>query len=61
MGKEAGYKAAEVLQGTNPSDIAITTMADMDITINTAVAEKLNITIPEDTLEKANKVTGGVN
>ena len=36
-------------------------MADMDITINTAVAEKLNITIPEDTLEKANKVTGGVN
>ena len=61
LGKEAGYKAAEVLQGTNPSDIAITTMADMDITINTAVAEKLNITIPEDTLEKANKVTGGVN
>lgn len=60
LGKEAGYKAAEVLGGKNPSDIEITTLSDMNISINTDVAEKLNITIPEDILTKATKVTGGV-
>ena len=60
LGKEAGYKAAEILNGTEPSDIKITTLSDMSITINTDVAEKLNITIPEDIDAKANKVTGGV-
>lgn len=60
LGKEAGYKAAEILNGTKPSDIEISTLSDMSITINTDVAEKLNITIPEDINTKANKVTGGV-
>lgn len=60
LGKEAGYKAAEILNGTKPSDIEISTLSDMSITINTEVAEKLNITIPEDIDTKANKVTGGV-
>lgn len=60
LGKEAGYKAAEVLDGKNPSDIEITTLSDMSISINTDVAEKLNITIPGDILSKATKVTGGV-
>lgn len=60
LGKEAGYKAAEVLDGKNPSDIEITTLSDMSISINTDVAEKLNITIPEDIISKATKVTGGV-
>lgn len=60
LGKEAGYKAAEILNGTKPSDIEISTLSDMSITINTEVAEKLNITIPEDINTKANKVTGGV-
>lgn len=60
LGKEAGYKAAEVLNGKTPSDIAITTLSDMSVTINTDVAKKLNITIPDDIDAKANKVTGGV-
>ncbi len=60
LGKEAGYKAAEILNGTKPSDIEITTLSDMSITINTDVAEKLNIEIPEDINAKALKVTGGV-
>ena len=60
LGKEAGYKAAEILNGTKPSDIEISTLSDMSITINTDVAEKLNITIPENLNAKANKVTGGV-
>lgn len=60
LGKEAGYKAAEILDGKKPSDIEITTLSDMSISINTDVAEKLNITIPEEVNNKATKVTGGV-
>ena len=60
LGKEAGEKAVEVLEGKKPSDIEITTLNDKTVTINTDVAKKLNITIPEDVLENAKKVTGGV-
>ena len=60
LGKEAGYKASEILNGQNPSDIEITTLSDMSITINTDVVEKLNISIPDDINTKAKKVTGGV-
>ena len=61
LGKEAGYKAAEILNGKNPKDIEIETLSDMTITINTDVTSKLNIAIPSDLDGKANKVTGGVN
>lgn len=61
LGKEAGYKAAELLNGKKPDEIEITTLSDMNITINTDVAKKLNIKIPSDIEESATKVTGGVN
>lgn len=60
LGKDAGMQAAEILEGKKPSDIEITTLSDKTITINTDVAKKLNITIPDDLLENAKKVTGGV-
>lgn len=60
LGKEAGYKAAEVLDGKKPSDVEITTLSEMSFTINEDVAKKLNITIPEDIDKDAKKVTGGV-
>jgi len=60
LGKEAGLKAAEVLGGKKPSEVEITTLSDMSFTINTDVAKKLNITIPQDIESKAKKVTGGV-
>ena len=46
LGKEAGLKAAEVLDGKKPSEVEITTLSEMSFTINTDVAKKLNITIP---------------
>ena len=61
LGKETGYKAAELLDGKKPDEIEITTLSDMSITINTDVAEKLNIKIPSDIEGSATKVTGGVN
>jgi putative ABC transport system substrate-binding protein len=60
LGKEAGEKAAEVLDGKKPSDVEISTLSDMSFTINSDVAKKLNITIPSDIDANAKKVTGGV-
>lgn len=61
LGKMAGYKAALILDGKDPSDIEIETMKELAITINTDVAKKLNITIPDDIKSQATLVTGGVN
>lgn len=61
LGKMAGIKAAEILDGKNPSDIEIEPMKELKITINTKVADKLGIKIPESILDVAEKVTGGVN
>lgn len=61
LGKMAGYKAAKILDGKNPSDIPIETMEELKITINKDVVEKLNITVPSDIKEKAKFVTGGVH
>ena len=61
LGKMAGIKAAEILDGKNPSDIAIEPMKELKITINTDVQEKLGIELPDDILDEAEKVTGGVN
>ncbi len=60
LGKETAYKAAEIIDGKKPEEIEISTLSEMNITINTDVATKLGITIPEDINETANKVTGGV-
>lgn len=59
LGKMAGYKAAEILNGTKPADIKIETMPELKITINTDTAKALNITIPDSIDKNANKVTGG--
>lgn len=61
LGKMAGYKAALILDGKDPSDIKIETMKELAITINTDVADKLKITIPDDIKAEATLVTGGVN
>lgn len=60
LGKMAGYKAAEILDGKNPQDIEIETMKELAITVNTDVAKKLGIKIPQNILDSAKKVTGGV-
>ena len=61
LGKMAGYKAAAILDGEEPSNIEIEAMKELAITVNTDVASKLNIKIPDSILNDANKVTGGVN
>lgn len=60
LGREAGLKAAEVLDGKKPSEVEITTLSEMSFTINTDVVKKLNIKLPADIEANAKKVTGGV-
>lgn len=60
LGKDAAYKAVAILEGKKPSEIEITMTENLSVTINTDVAKKLGITIPQDILDGATKVTGGV-
>lgn len=60
LGKMAGDKAVQILEGKKPSEIPSETMPELAITVNTDAAEKLGVTIPDDVLKDANKVTGGV-
>jgi putative ABC transport system substrate-binding protein len=60
LGKQTGSVAVQVLKGKKPSELPITTLSDMQLVINTDAAKKLNITIPKDLEDKAEKVTGGV-
>lgn len=53
MGLETGKMVADILDGTDPSEIAIASPEQMDIFINRDAAEKLNITLPETVREKA--------
>lgn len=61
LGKQAGYKAAEILSGKKPSEIEVGYQTDLKTTINTDVMKKLGITIPQEIEKDAEKVTGGVN
>lgn len=61
LGKEAGYKAVEIIEGKKPTDIEIGKSVDMTTVINSEVVEKLQLTIPSEIESKAQMVTGGVN
>lgn len=61
LGKDAGYKAAEILNGKKASEIEVGHQTDLQTTINTDTVKKLGITIPADIEKNAKKVTGGVN
>ncbi len=60
LGFQTGLAAVEVLNGKAPKDIPVTALKDMQLVINTDAAKKLNIKIPEELSNKAEKITGGV-
>lgn len=60
LGYQTGLTAVDVINGKQPKEIPITTLKDMQLVINTDAAKKLNIVIPKDIADKAQKVTGGV-
>ena len=58
LGKIAGKQAAQILDGADPSTMPIEYLATekCSLTINTTAAKQLNITIPDELLEKAELV-----
>lgn len=55
LGRQAARLADQILSGTPAEDLPIET-ADMSMTINLAVADRLNLVVPEDLLRHADIV-----
>ncbi len=53
LGQETANMVAEVLSGTNPREIPVMTMTDMNVYINQATADALGIKISEELAAKA--------
>lgn len=60
LGFQTGLMAVDIINGKAIKDLPISTLSDMQLVVNTDAAKKLNITIPDDILSKAEKITGGV-
>ncbi len=56
LGQETAKMAAEILNGTNPGDIPVKSMTDMEIFLNKKTADSIGIQFPEEILSKAVEV-----
>lgn len=61
LGFQTGIMAADILNGKRPQDMPIQTLKETSLVINENTAKKLNITIPNDLMSKAEIVRGGNN
>lgn len=59
LGKESANVAIEIINGKNPKDMPIKFMKETQLVINEDQAKKLNIQIPKNLMDKAEKVKGG--
>lgn len=59
LGFQTGVMAAEILEGKKPQDMPIQTLKETKLVINENTAKKLNLTIPNDLMSKAEIVGGG--
>ena len=56
LGVQAGKMAAQVLRGTAVSEIPYETLKESAVTVNSAVAESLGITLPDGVTASATDV-----
>ncbi len=56
LGKQTALMAVRVLEGENPGEMAIETQKDPQLIINKSGAERLEITISEELLTRADKI-----
>lgn len=59
LGFQTGLMAVEVLNGSKPENMPLETLKDTTLTINSDTASKLNITIPEEIMGRAEIIKGG--
>lgn len=60
LGFQTGLMAADVINGKSVKDMPVTGLSELQLSINTDAAKKLNINVPKELLDKAEKLTGGV-
>jgi putative ABC transport system substrate-binding protein len=60
LGFETGVMAAEVLNGKAVKDMPVKGLSELQLSINTDTVKRLDLKVPKDLLDKAEKLTGGV-
>ncbi len=56
LGHLTGQMAAEVLAGTDPSELPVAGAEDLNISVNTTTAEELGLEIPDYVLQEAEQI-----
>ena len=56
LGRQTGSMAAKILNGADPSDIAVESSDELKLYINKSSAEKIGLKIPENLLESADTI-----
>lgn len=56
LGRQTGEMAVRIIKGDKPQTMAIESLKDIDIEINTGAAKRMGVTIPQDILSKAKQV-----
>ncbi|HZK24750.1 MAG TPA: ABC transporter substrate-binding protein [Oscillospiraceae bacterium] len=56
LGQRTGQMVAEVLEGTNPGELAVVTIEDVEIYINEETAERIGVEVPQEILAQANLI-----
>lgn len=60
LGLQTAEAAVKIMNGNIPQEIPVGTLKNMELVINEDAIKKLNIQVPKDIFEKAEKVQGGV-
>lgn len=56
LGRQTGEMALRVLNGSDPAEMAIESLENIDIVINKDAAKRMGVEIPEDIISQAKKV-----
>lgn len=58
LGRNTADVVIKIIEGEKPENIAVTTLTDMNLIVNTDTVEALGITLPKDIDSKAEKIQG---
>lgn len=56
MGEQAGRIAAQILEGADPGEIAVTGAEEFNLVVNTAAADRMETEIPTSVLDEADRI-----
>lgn len=56
LGRQTGKMAVKILEGKDPSELAVERIQKAKLIINLKAAEKMNVDVPQELIDKASKV-----